>query len=291
MVRELGDELRRRREDLGLTLNDAQGVTKIRLRYLEALESGNFETIPGEVYTKGFLRAYAEYLGLDGTAMVERYKSERQPAEADQPDREHPAFRLREARYERRRPRGRLRWWAALGRAAVLIGLVVFIYYASRYWWSTDRAEGGPVTEVVDAGEQPALKPAPPEGADGDPLGGADDGPPGGADSAAAGTEARPEPAIAKTVAGSTITYSVSNVPELRVKASFAGPCWIRVSVDGRNVFEGILGADQVKEWSAGRDVRVRAGFPANMRLEINGMATEPFPRNDPVDLVIERQV
>lgn len=268
-----------------MTLNDAQGVTKIRLRYLEALEAGNFETIPGEVYTKGFLRAYAEYLGLDGTAMVERYKSERQPAEADQADREHPAIRLREARYERRRPRGRLRWWAALGRAAVLIGLVVFIYYASRYWWGADRAESGPVAEVVDvdAGEQPALKPTPP----------------GGADSAAAvaaarpGTqpEAPPEPTIAMAVSGSTITYSVGNVPGLRVKASFAGPCWIRVVADGRHVFEGILGADQVKEWSAGRDVRVRIGLPANMRLEINGMATEPFPRNDPLDLVIKLQV
>lgn len=72
-LKEIGDLLRRAREEKGLSIKDIQEVTKIRLRYLEAIEKGDFEVIPGEVYRKGFIVNYANAVGLDGQAILQRY--------------------------------------------------------------------------------------------------------------------------------------------------------------------------------------------------------------------------
>ncbi|MCR4398919.1 MAG: helix-turn-helix domain-containing protein, partial [Firmicutes bacterium] len=71
----IGELLRSRREELGLSLSDVQSATKIRRRYLEALETGEETVSPGEVYFRGFLKIYGNYLGLDGVALVEQYKA------------------------------------------------------------------------------------------------------------------------------------------------------------------------------------------------------------------------
>src|SRR5437773_2412912 len=63
--RKLGEILLMARQSKGIELERAARDTKIRARYLAALESGEFRELPGAVYTKGFLRNYAQYLGLD----------------------------------------------------------------------------------------------------------------------------------------------------------------------------------------------------------------------------------
>lgn len=72
-MKEIGDILRQAREDKGFTLKDIQEVTKIRLRYLEAIDEGDFNAIPGEVYQKGFIVNYANMVGLDGQAVLQKY--------------------------------------------------------------------------------------------------------------------------------------------------------------------------------------------------------------------------
>lgn len=62
---QIGNTLREARLRLGLSLTDAQRATKIRARYLEALEQERFRMLPDAVYARGFLRAYAELLDLD----------------------------------------------------------------------------------------------------------------------------------------------------------------------------------------------------------------------------------
>lgn len=74
-VEEIGLRLREAREAKGLALEAAEDETKIRRKYLEALESGNPAELPGEVYLKGFLRSYGNWLGFDGDSLVEEYKS------------------------------------------------------------------------------------------------------------------------------------------------------------------------------------------------------------------------
>jgi cytoskeleton protein RodZ len=71
----LGPSLREARLKRGLELDAVQKVLRIRRRYLEALEDERFELIPGEVYARGFLREYAEFLGLDSSLYIDEYNS------------------------------------------------------------------------------------------------------------------------------------------------------------------------------------------------------------------------
>ncbi|HLZ48182.1 MAG TPA: helix-turn-helix domain-containing protein [Candidatus Limnocylindria bacterium] len=73
----LGDALRLQREQMGVTLEQAADDTRIRLKFLQAIESGDYQSLPGNVYTKGFLRNYAEYLNLEPDEMVALYVGER----------------------------------------------------------------------------------------------------------------------------------------------------------------------------------------------------------------------
>lgn len=72
---EIGGSLREARLKRNLTPADVQKAIRIRDRYLQALEEERWELLPGDAYVKGFLRTYADYLGLDGTLYVEEYNS------------------------------------------------------------------------------------------------------------------------------------------------------------------------------------------------------------------------
>jgi hypothetical protein len=74
-VFEIGNSLREARLRQQLDFPELEQATKIRSRYLRALEEEQFDTLPAETYVKGFLRAYAEYLGLDGQLYVDEYNS------------------------------------------------------------------------------------------------------------------------------------------------------------------------------------------------------------------------
>src|SRR5678816_2068499 len=73
----VGDLLQAARERKGVDLYRAERDTKIRARHLAALESGDYAELPGAVYTKGFLRNYALYLGLDPEEVIRQWKRER----------------------------------------------------------------------------------------------------------------------------------------------------------------------------------------------------------------------
>lgn len=72
----VGEILRRTRVHYGQSLEDIGQVLRIRASQLEALETGHVEALPGRVYAIGFVRAYAEYLGLDGDKMVHLFKNQ-----------------------------------------------------------------------------------------------------------------------------------------------------------------------------------------------------------------------
>ena len=73
----LGDALRQQREQMGVTLQQAAEDTRIREKFLQAIESGDYQSLPGTVYTKGFLRNYAQYLNLDAEEILALYTGER----------------------------------------------------------------------------------------------------------------------------------------------------------------------------------------------------------------------
>ena len=72
---EIGNSLREARVRQALDFPEIEHATKIRGKYLRALEDENFEQLPGQTYVKGFLRTYADYLGLDGQLYVDEYNS------------------------------------------------------------------------------------------------------------------------------------------------------------------------------------------------------------------------
>ena len=71
----IGDSLREARTRRGLSAADVHKGIRIRERYLTALEEERWELLPGEAYTKGFLRTYAEFLGLDGGLYIDEYNA------------------------------------------------------------------------------------------------------------------------------------------------------------------------------------------------------------------------
>ena len=75
--RRLPERLYAARERKGVDLYRAERDTKIRARYLGALERGDYKELPGAVYTKGFLRNYALYLGLDPEDVLLQWRHER----------------------------------------------------------------------------------------------------------------------------------------------------------------------------------------------------------------------
>jgi cytoskeleton protein RodZ len=99
---EIGPALREARERRGLSLGAVETGTAIRTRYLRALEDEQFSVLPGPTYTKGFLRAYAEYLGLDGQLFIDEFNALHQdPRSGEQPIAPRPRSRPQQRRQRR----------------------------------------------------------------------------------------------------------------------------------------------------------------------------------------------
>jgi len=104
-VFEIGYSLRAARERQGIGLPEAELATKIRAKYIRALEEEDFDALPADTYARGFLRTYADYLGLDGEIYVDEYASRFHNAEwEDEPrsTRSRPPRPRRERAIERR---------------------------------------------------------------------------------------------------------------------------------------------------------------------------------------------
>ena len=127
---DIGEVLRSTRSRLDRDVYTVERDTKIRRKYLEALENEDWDVLPGPTYVKGFLRTYATYLGLDADALIDEYRRavERSPA-AEQP------YLFSEPLLERRRrvaePRRRS-WAQALAVIGVLLVAVAAVFAVVR---------------------------------------------------------------------------------------------------------------------------------------------------------------
>src|SRR5688500_12029615 len=146
----LPDRLAAARERKGVDLSRAERETKIRVRYLSALERGDYRDLPGAVYTKGFLRNYAIYLGLDPEDVLRQWRRER----GDQIGPE-PVIVPPRPLDEPTRP---LHFSPSVVVAALLTaGVVLFFIYLSsqllRYSRPPELTITSPVTAVIDVEE------------------------------------------------------------------------------------------------------------------------------------------
>ena len=85
---EIGEALRRTRLHYGKTISDIEKALRIRASQIDAIECGDVERLPGRVYAIGFVRSYAEYLGLDGAQVVQLFKAQYM----DGPDKQSLSF-------------------------------------------------------------------------------------------------------------------------------------------------------------------------------------------------------
>jgi cytoskeleton protein RodZ len=139
---EIGNSLREARLRQGLDFPEIEQATKIRPKYLRALEDEQFDILPGQTYVKGFLRSYAEYLGLDGQLYVDEYNSRYIHVDEETPLRTRSSSSLGRAA-----PR-----FAASVVLLALAGIAVLtllVFAAWRYGSST------PETAILDYSTQP----------------------------------------------------------------------------------------------------------------------------------------
>jgi hypothetical protein len=151
-VFEIGNSLREARLRQGLDFSEIEQSTKIRGKYLRALEDEQFEVLPAQTYVKGFLRSYADYLGLDGQLYVDEFNSRYVRGEFEEEE-EQRAFKPRVVRPGRG---GALQSKAVMLTVAAIAGVTIFVFAAAKW--------GGPGNEnPVIAVPPKAKKTAPPK--------------------------------------------------------------------------------------------------------------------------------
>jgi cytoskeleton protein RodZ len=145
-MRQIGEMLQERREDLGLDLDEIGAMLRIKPGYLAAIEQGRPHDLPGPTYAIGFVRAYADFLGLDSDAVLVRFKAEGSGLTA------RPDLALPVPLGERSLPGG----------ALVLVALIVALCgYGIWYYLSTEARDRPERVAAVPSTLQAALVPPP----------------------------------------------------------------------------------------------------------------------------------
>lgn len=121
---EIGNSLREARVRQQLELGEVELATKIRARYIRALEEETFEALPAQTYVKGFLRTYADYLGLDGQLYVDEFNS-RFAGEDGEP--QEPVVARRTSSVRRHQHRRLEQRWVIFALAGIAALLAFFV--------------------------------------------------------------------------------------------------------------------------------------------------------------------
>jgi cytoskeleton protein RodZ len=130
---EIGDQLRETRMRNRIDISEVEAATKIRAKYLRALENEEWDLLPGPTFVKTFLRTYADYLGLDARNLGEQYRARYERPSAQELAPFGPGMGSR-----RKRPRRPILapWMLVL---AGVLALVVALYFLGR--WGDDEPE------------------------------------------------------------------------------------------------------------------------------------------------------
>ena len=253
-----GERLKKEREKRGLTLEEVSAATKIGVRSLRALEQEKFDLLPGGIFNKGFVRAYAKHLGLDDEVVVADYleaagESSPAPTIAD-PTEAQNAQELRDLGSSQPLP------WVTMA-AIVVVGtllLAVWHYYSQR--------KGSQGIAVQDSAvSSPASSSASSSGS------ASSEAPSAGAQSSSPAT-ASPSPRASPITANSTpatSTVSASSSFELSLRA--VDEVWLSMTVDAQQPSEAILSRGQSKTLQASDKVVIRVGNPVALQVSING--------------------
>jgi cytoskeleton protein RodZ len=263
---DIGATLRQAREAHKVTREELALATRIPLRIIAAMERNEWTAVPGGIFTRGHLRAYAHAVGLAGDPLVAQFEAEQAPPPEQEPAEPAPppAPRTQFADWAAAtRPDDAKRWltWAGLAVAALL-----FVYFAGR--WSSTR-DGQQVSTPAGAPAQMAPSVAPGEQG-----------------SRPVGTTARrtadatvPPAATDDRSRGPVLPGDVAlPAPDvaLVVDLEVTRPCWVAASADGaRAVFRIVHPGERVQ--AQGRNLTLRVGDAGAVQISIGGERARPL--------------
>jgi cytoskeleton protein RodZ len=298
-VESFGARLKRERERQGIKLEDVAVSTKIGTRMLQALEEEHFSQLPGGIFNKGFVRAYARHLGLDENQAIADYMT---AAGALPPPKEPEAVvaaiaaQSEESRHEKESARGNGLPW---GKFAILLLLVAF---GVALWGSHSREFRKPRRPAGGQGVHPASLPAPPDNSAAAVQTAAQDAPENVAHDAAQGivqnaaqssvqsllqnSSPKEEPATDATAVASpqpAVATEPERQPDNQPAAPSAAPgafvvlikaredSWVTITADGKQIMSATLPAQGEKSVEAQQEIVVRAGNASGLDFWFNG--------------------
>ncbi len=255
-----GIMLRRSREAQGLTIEDLARTTKITKPILNALESSDVLRLPGPIYTRGFVKAYAREVGLDPDVTAEEYLTELEALQAERPVDDHGAHAsktdaARVTRHGRDQsrdplPMDQVRQFGWLAAAVAVAGLIAYLLL---FGGRDDRADAAGVPIEAATGTD-----------------------------AVAASHTTPENDARE--AGAAMAVGEPFRLELRTQ----GLCWVVISIDGAPVLARLLKPGERHEFDVAEEAVIRVGDPGALTMSINGETGRPLgPAGEPVDVRI----
>jgi cytoskeleton protein RodZ len=237
-----GEHLKREREMRGVSLEEVSAATRISTRFLEAIESDDWDLLPGGVFNRGFIRSVARFLGLDEESMVAEYALETR-GRVDIGVVPDPPMEM---------PRD---WKPVIVTAIALIlilATVTFVYarYGARIASYLHRKPAA--SEAIAAGSGATSS--------------------GKINSSAGGASARAE---SSTQNSSASVSPVVDPLELKVQATKSAN--LMIVADGKTVFNGPIEAGETKKFEARDGVEITASEASAVALELNGQPVAAF--------------
>lgn len=243
----IGKVLQEAREDMGASLEDVVNETKIRRKYIDALENNQFEVLPGKVYVRGFLRSYARFLGLDGKDLVSQYDELlRNQIEKEETIKEPVAPQVK-------RPSG---WRKGLTLTVAMLIVGAMIYWggevSSLSQQDDPNSQGIHETENNENENNQINNPASKNG----------------------NSTPKNENDVAPNAQGVDVELQVTDKE-----------CWMLVKVDNENVFEGRVEPQELKTFKGKENIWVKLGNVQAVRVKANGKDYGFLggPNDDPV--------
>lgn len=273
----IGKTLREAREAKGLTLAQVSDTTRISKAYLQAVEEDAYQKIPGEVFVKGVLRGYGNFLGLDGAKLVEQYKI---LAQGMRPE-EAASFKIREATNVKITPTFKPNEdTPQSSKNSLLTGLVVLVVLllaVCAYYFMIVAKPAGSVTAPATsaapaAAAQTAPAPQAPAPKTADPAKPAAATAPVNPGQPAVPGTAQPNPAAANPAPGT-----------VAVNVECKGICWLQVFDGDKKIFEGTLGKGQTNTFTSKDKLRIVYGNIKDVAITVNGQAEVPLKTNEVV--------
>jgi cytoskeleton protein RodZ len=251
-----GERLRREREMRGITLNEIAESTKISRRHLESLEKEDFDSLPGGIFNKGFVRSYARYLGIDEEQAVADYSaaSNEQPSPEDK-------FPL-EISHEPNRELNPRRSSLPLVLALLALVAVLAVFWArSRMRTAESQENTGAAASAAGSGVSPASPPA--SGGSPAVTPAVTELPPAPADTPAAAANKK----VRQPAAANTQRPEHAFLVVVRAKED----SWVSLTADGKTVVSRILAAGEQRLVRAGSEVVLYTGNAGGLEVSFNG--------------------